>query len=92
MPIGPFHMGKAGFAINGIAVLFIIFFNVLYCFPYALPVAVASMNYNSVILVGVVILATVWWFVHARRKYTGPKLEGVVGMEEVRERRASSKV
>jgi len=32
------------------------------------------MSYNSVILVGVVILTTVWWFVWAKRKYPGPKL------------------
>ena len=32
------------------------------------------MNYNSVILVGVMVITTVWWFVHARRHYPGPKL------------------
>ena len=32
------------------------------------------MNYNSVILVGIVVLTTFWWFVHAMRKYPGPKL------------------
>ena len=35
------------------------------------------MNYNSVILVGVVIITTIWWFAHARRKYPGPKLAGI---------------
>jgi choline transport protein len=91
MPIGPFHMGKIGFAVNAIAVVFIIFFNILYCFPYALPVDVATMNYNAVILAGVVFLATVWWFAHATRKYSGPKMDGVFE-DLVRERRASSKV
>jgi choline transport protein len=32
------------------------------------------MNYNSVILVGVVFLTTFWWFVHGVRNYKGPKL------------------
>lgn len=32
------------------------------------------MNYNSVILVGVVLLTTAWWFIHGRSKYPGPKL------------------
>lgn len=32
------------------------------------------MNYNSVILVGVVFLTTVWWLVHGVRYYKGPKL------------------
>lgn len=32
------------------------------------------MNYNSVILVGVVIVMGVWWAAHASRKYPGPKV------------------
>ena len=32
------------------------------------------MNYNSVILVGVLALTTIWWFIHARTKYPGPKM------------------
>ena len=41
---------------------------------YALPVTVAAMNYNSVILVGIVFLITVWWIVHGWKRYPGPKL------------------
>ena len=79
-------MGKAGFAINGIAVLFIILFNIMYCFPYALPTTTASMNYNSVILVGVFALTGFWWLVHGMRKYEGPKLGLMMD-----ERRASAR-
>lgn len=32
------------------------------------------MNYNSVILVGVLALTTAWWFISARRNYPGPIL------------------
>lgn len=78
MPEGPFWMGRYGFVINGIAVITIIFFNIIFCFPYSLPVAVATMNYNAVVLVGVAFLTTVWWFVHAARNYEGPKLGGVI--------------
>ena len=35
------------------------------------------MNYNSVILVGVVVITTAWWFIHGRRKYPGPKLSNL---------------
>ena len=35
------------------------------------------MNYNSVILVGVLLITMMWWLVHARRKYPGPKLSGL---------------
>ncbi|KAB5578555.1 amino acid transporter [Coniochaeta sp. 2T2.1] len=73
-PKGPFHLGRYGAAINIAAVLFISMFNVLYCFPFSKPVAVESMNYNSVILVGVVAITAFWWRVHANRNYPGPKV------------------
>ncbi len=37
VPHGPFWMGKAGFVINGLAVLFIIFFDIMFCFREYLP-------------------------------------------------------
>jgi len=73
-PKGPFHMGKLGTPVNLIAVTFITFFNILYCFPFAMPTSVATMNYNSVILAGVVFLTAAWWLVHAVRHYPGPKV------------------
>lgn len=41
---------------------------------YALPTTAEAMNYNSVILVGVVALTAAWWLIHARRNYPGPKV------------------
>ncbi|MCJ1290662.1 hypothetical protein MMC34_002204 [Xylographa carneopallida] len=41
---------------------------------YSFPPLVATMNYNSVILVGVLVITTAWWFAHARQHYPGPKL------------------
>jgi hypothetical protein len=35
------------------------------------------MNYNSVILVGIVFLTTVWWIIHGFKHYPGPKLIGL---------------
>lgn len=32
------------------------------------------MNYNSVVLVGVVVLTAAWWLIHARKNYPGPKV------------------
>ncbi|KAF2415962.1 choline transport protein [Tothia fuscella] len=74
VPPGPFNMGKAGFFVQGTAVVLIVFFNIMFCFPYALPVTNPTMNYNSVILVGVLVLTTLWWFIHGRKNYPGPKL------------------
>ena len=82
-------MGKAGFVVNGIAVLFIVLFNIMYCFPYALPTTVASMNYNSVILVGVFALTGFWWLVHGMRNYEGPKLGMMMDERRASQRRMS---
>ena len=77
-------MGKAGYSINFIAFILIIFFNIMFCFPYALPVEVTTMNYNSVILVGITFLTALWWFVHGLGKYPGPKLTGFDETDEGR--------
>ena len=75
IPQGPFFMGKAGFLVNGITCLLIVFFNIFFCFPYAYPVdPISLMNWNSVILVGIVVLTAFWWFVHGFNKYPGPKV------------------
>ncbi|KAK1755017.1 putative amino acid transporter [Echria macrotheca] len=73
-PPGPFHLGKFGMPVNILAVLFITLFNIFYCFPYALPTTVETMNYNAVILMGVVAITGIWWVVHAVRHYPGPKV------------------
>jgi choline transport protein len=41
---------------------------------YANPTTVQLMNYNSVILVGCVVLTAIWWFIHGSTKYPGPKV------------------
>ncbi|KAJ3982767.1 choline transport protein [Lentinula detonsa] len=73
---GPFWMGPIfGPIINAIAVSLIVLTNAVYCFPYFLPVNEASeMNYNSVLLVGLVILTVIWWFVHGKERYPGPNV------------------
>lgn len=32
------------------------------------------MNYNSVILVGVLVISGLWWLVHATHHYPGPRV------------------
>jgi hypothetical protein len=51
-PKGPFHLGKYGFAINIIAVLFICLFNILYCFrkpPLPFQPNVAMLTRHSIL-------------------------------------------
>ncbi|KAK9489611.1 amino acid/polyamine transporter I [Lipomyces doorenjongii] len=74
LPQGPFRLGKAGCFVNGTAVVLITLFNIFYCFPYSVPATTMSMNYNSVILVGVIALTGIWWIIHGLRNYPGPRL------------------
>lgn len=37
VPKGPFWMGSAGYVINALSLLFIIFFNIMFCFRTSLP-------------------------------------------------------
>lgn len=74
VPVGPFHLGRAGPYVHALASVLIIFFNIIFCLPYGLPVSPQLMNYNSVILVGLAAVTAGWWFVGARSVYKGPVL------------------
>ncbi|KJR87473.1 choline transport protein [Sporothrix schenckii 1099-18] len=75
---GPFHLGRFGFAVNLLAVLFIALFAVFFCFPPATPFDATTMNYNCVIIVGIVVLVAAWWFLHAAKHYELPHLKMAV--------------
>lgn len=72
VPRGWFWMGSAGYVINALACTFIVFFNVLFMFPYAIPTSTSLMNYNSVILVGVMVLILALWLFYGMRHYERP--------------------
>lgn len=95
---GPFYMhGALGYIINSISVAGTILCIVIFCFPYYLPVTVATMNYSCLIFGGCSILVAAYWFCSAGRKgsrYEGPPLvngggggeaEKIKGMAALRE-------
>ncbi|KAH7100845.1 putative amino acid transporter [Auriculariales sp. MPI-PUGE-AT-0066] len=69
----PFSLGKLGLPINLLAMVLITLFVTVFCLPYSLPVTPTTMNYNSVILVGLTLVTVAWWFV-VRDTYRGPNL------------------
>ncbi|CAK7219865.1 hypothetical protein SEUCBS140593_004037 [Sporothrix eucalyptigena] len=75
---GPFHLGRFGFVLNLLAVLFIGLFAIFFCFPTAIPFDSTTMNYNCVIIVGIVILIAAWWLIHASKHYEMPHLKMTV--------------
>ena len=60
--------------VSGIACAYIIVLNVIYCFPYAMPVDAQSMNYSVVIVGGLTIALTAWYFWKRTRGYVGPRV------------------
>ena len=64
--------GPIGFIVNAVACLYIIVFVVLFCFPFSMPVAAATMNYSSLLTGGLTIFVAVFWF-WRQREYEGPK-------------------
>lgn len=69
---GPFHLGKFGWPINIISLLYIIMSDILFCFPFVQPVTAQNMNYVCVIVGGFSVFITAWWFASARKNYVGP--------------------
>jgi choline transport protein len=63
VPLGPFWMGKAGFVVNTISVLLIVFTDVMFCLPYALPATVPVCTHSIAIPRDIVLI----WFVSPRQ-------------------------
>lgn len=64
--------GPVGFVVNILSSVYILAFVVIFCFPYALPTAAASMNYASLMTGGLTLFICVWWFIR-QGSYEGPK-------------------
>lgn len=72
---GPFHLkGAIGFIFNIIACAYMMVWFIIYCFPFALPVDAATMNYASLIWGSFTIFVAAWWFFGARKSYVGPPM------------------
>ena len=77
-----FSLGKFGFFINIATICWIVLAVVLFCMPVAIPVTPTSMNYASVVFAGFSGVAITWYFVSARKSFTGPPVVSDAGPEE----------
>ncbi|ORY23939.1 amino acid/polyamine transporter I [Naematelia encephala] len=73
----PYSLGKFGFIINGITVVWISFSIILFCMPTAIPVTPQSMNYASVVFAGFSAIAALWYAISARKHYHGPAVSAI---------------
>ncbi|PWN49854.1 hypothetical protein IE53DRAFT_369407, partial [Violaceomyces palustris] len=73
LPPRTFSLGRIlGPLINAFSLVFIIFTNIFFLFPPALPVSGSSMNYTVVVCAVVAILSTIAWFTQGRKHFKGP--------------------
>ncbi|KAL8930817.1 MAG: hypothetical protein Q9208_000358 [Pyrenodesmia sp. 3 TL-2023] len=73
---GPFHVpGALGITVNIFAVCFGIVIFVFSFFPTATPVEPTTMNYSVLMLGAVIIFATLYYVIWARKQYVGPIVE-----------------
>ncbi|HET9171543.1 MAG TPA: amino acid permease [Actinospica sp.] len=70
---GPWNLGAKGRPIALLAVIWIVLSNVLFMLPQSSPITHDNFNYAPIALGVVLLVATVWWFVSARRTFHGPR-------------------
>jgi amino acid transporter len=69
---GPWNLGRRGRLVAGVAVTWIVISNVLFMLPQSAPISAKTFNYAPIALAVVLLIATVWWFATARRRFQGP--------------------
>jgi len=67
-------------AVNFIGLTYLLFASITFNFPSVYPVTSENMNYTSAAVGVIMLIATVTWFTTARKRFSGPEIEGVVGM------------
>lgn len=86
LPERYFNLGRLGPVINVTAVAWVVFLNVVYCIPTALPVTPQNMSYVSVVCVGLVSFVVILWFTTKKGVFKGPKID----YDLLRERREAA--
>ena len=67
-----FDLGKAGIAVNTIALVYLSFVAVMICFPAVPNPSLIDMNWCSLMFGGLLIFAMVYYYLYGGSKYDGP--------------------
>jgi amino acid transporter len=70
---GPWNLGRWSAPIGWLAIGWVVVICVLFILPTASPITASNFNYTILAVLVVVGAATIWWFVSARKWFTGPK-------------------
>ncbi|MCJ1382102.1 hypothetical protein MMC17_005214 [Xylographa soralifera] len=75
---GPYTLGALGKPINAVAICWVSFISVVLLFPTTRPVTAANMNYAVAVAAFIVLFSLSWWWIGARKKYTGPRTKDIL--------------
>ncbi|KAF0329975.1 amino acid permease [Colletotrichum asianum] len=78
--LGPWQIGRFRVIVHTMSLVWCALLIVFPSFPTTLPVKASNMNYSIVIVTGIFAFATVLYFAYARGRFTGLKLETLVGI------------
>jgi hypothetical protein len=67
-----FDLGRAGIAVNTIALIYLSLAIVMICFPEVPNPSLVDMNWSSLMFGGLVIFAMIYYYFYGRHKYDGP--------------------
>lgn len=73
---GPWHLGRWSYLIGWIAVTWVVFISIYFLLPQFSPITYASFNYALVALALLLIFVYGYWFLAARKWFTGPQVQG----------------
>ncbi|KAF2115737.1 amino acid permease-domain-containing protein [Lophiotrema nucula] len=100
LPPRYFDLGRLGVPVNAIAVAWIVFLDILYCFPTSMPVTPQNMSYVRVVCAGLLAFVIILWLSTKKGVFEGPKVDfellnarrlaALDGVEEVERLRAES--
>jgi uncharacterized membrane protein len=79
---GPWNLGRWSKLVGWVAVIWVVFISVLFLLPLTTPlsnkngIVWANVNYAPIVVIGVMILLTIWWLVSQRNVFKGPIIQG----------------
>ncbi len=75
---GPWVLSKRwGPLINWVAIVWVVFICIVFCFPYYKPYnSLTTFNWTPIAVGAVIGFAGIWWGVSARKWFKGPKVQG----------------